>query len=626
MKVLFNRIWGLAVAVMLLSACGGSGGPIGGETTPPPSTGPVPANLVLFSDLGSLRSSGADTAKLTAIVKDANNVVIQNVVVNFGANSGSLSVTQPTTDATGQAKATLGTQGNPANRTILVTATVQGTSISASLSIDVTGTTLSVSGPASMGAGDTQPLTINLRDSDGTGISNQTIILTSALNNTFSNASPITDSTGTATVSYTGGNGGNETVNASALSGSVVKSHAFPVSTENFRLSQQTAGDIQLSTPAQINLSWTPAPATQNVTVAVTRGTINGTTSNIAVISVVAGAASFTVQATNAGPGVVTATTAAGLSAQLQIEYVATTPSSITVAASPTTIAPGAKKSNINAVVRDAAGNLVKNKTVTFSLTDVSGGSISPASAITDSNGLASAVYTSGNSSSAQNGVSVTAAVAGTGVCGSGGVCGTVTLTVANSPLFITLGTGNSILEPDDTTYAKNFAVFVTDAGGAPRPNQQLIITVTPVLPTEGYGVAYHKGYREVPVGGDAWVTYVTAQCQNEDRNLNGILDTPPDFDLNNNGRIEPGNQVGVPGSVTTDATGYAVIQLRYPQQYAYYMNVMIRATANVAGTESRAEQIWLLEGISTDFNKKDNAPPGVISPFGSSANCADTL
>lgn len=639
MKVLFTRAWGFLIGALLLAACGGSGGPVGEEPTPTP-IGPVPASLTLFSDMGSLRSSGADTANLTAIVKDANNVVISGVTVNFSANSGSLTVTQPTTNAQGQALATLGTPGNPENRTITVTATIANTTISETLSIAVTGTILNISAPTSMASGDTQSITLNLRDADGNGIGSQTINLTSGLNNTFSNATPITSATGAATVQYTATNGGQETINATVLNGTVATSASFNISSESFVLEKLNGSgqvetppaDIALTSTGTIRLTWSSGGSgvQGNVTFTTTRGTVDGQPS-VTKATDANGQTSVTVAASSAGPAVISATAANGTTAQFQIEFVATNPSAIAVNASPTSIAAGGQESTINAVVRDAAGNLVKNRVVVFSLNDTTGGSIFPASAVTNSSGLASTVYTSSSTASATNGVQITATVQGTAVSG------TVALTVAESPLFISIGTGNELQEPDQASYIKEFIVFITDSNGVARPNQSFVASVVPlpntanpsfVEPGDADSAAYMKGI--FVAGAESWVPAYTAFCRNEDADLDGVLD--PGEDYNGNGVLTPGNQVAIDGAGTfvTDAGGFATIRLRYAQQYAYWMHVRVRITASVNGTESIADQKWVLEGIADDY-ELDNAPPGRVypdgfigSPFGRASTCAN--
>ena len=73
----------------------------------------------------------------------------------------------------------------------------------------------------------------------------------------------------------------------------------------------------------------------------------------------------------------------------------------------------------MTATVRDAANNFVKNQTVNFVLTDVSGGSLSVAQAVTNSQGQAKTFYNASNATSAANGVRVDATVQGTAVTDS---------------------------------------------------------------------------------------------------------------------------------------------------------------------------------------------------------------
>lgn len=640
MSVWLKKGWAVLLAVLVLAGCGGTG--TSDETDGETPTGPVPTSVELISDLLTLRSSGAETANLSAVVKDANNVVISGATVNFSVDGdASLNVTQPTTDDTGTAKATLGTPNNPENRALTVTATVSGTTITDNLTINVSGTQLILTAPSSMASGDTQDITVTLRDSDGNGIANETVALSSALSNAFSNASPITNASGSSTVSYTAGAGGDETLTANALNASVSATAQFSISSQSFSLvkldgsnnPETPPADISLGQNGTVRISWSNNGAvSDDVLVSISRGTINAGTSS-ATIAVVNGTATFTVQSTNAGPAVVTATAqdGSGLTTSLALEFVATTPTSVAMTASPTSIGTGGKQSTINAVVRDVNGNLVKNQTVIFSLTDITGGSISPSSAVTDSAGLASTVYTSSNTPSQTNGVQIQASVSGTAVTG------TTSLTVAQTPLFISFGTGNEISEPDSTSYIKEFIVFITDANGVARPNQPFIASVVP-LPNDGTAnadpgvvdkAAYVKGVYSW--NGSFWVANGSAYCRNEDTDLDGILDAGEDF--NNSLNLTPGNQVALDGSssFTTDSSGFAIIKLRYAQQYANWMQVRIRVTATVSGTESVGDQKYVLQGSAEDFNDEDTAPPGRIypdaigSPFGRSATCSDT-
>lgn len=124
----FKEWLALACCATLLAACGGGGGSAGATSTG--SNGstatPQPATVLLVSSADTIASSGADGTEVTlsALVKDANNLVMANQTVSFKADSGNIVVVSNTTDATGTATAKLNVKGDSSLRTITVTATV----------------------------------------------------------------------------------------------------------------------------------------------------------------------------------------------------------------------------------------------------------------------------------------------------------------------------------------------------------------------------------------------------------------------------------------------------------------------------------------------------------------------
>ena len=102
---MLNRIisLGLLVASVVIASCGGSGntltGPGGGGNA-------EVASITLLASTPQLSSdqAGSNAVSLTAQVKDANNAVLEDIPVTFSATSGSLAVTQFTTDAAGLAR------------------------------------------------------------------------------------------------------------------------------------------------------------------------------------------------------------------------------------------------------------------------------------------------------------------------------------------------------------------------------------------------------------------------------------------------------------------------------------------------------------------------------------------
>lgn len=212
---------------------GGGGGGGGGATA---------AQLTAQASVGSIASSGGQTATITAFARDANNNLIANVPVTFTATSGGLSGMTPVTDAAGAATATLSTAGDPTTRAITVTATsgnltanvvvqvVQGTdpgvpptvTMGCGVGANFQAGTLCVSNP-NLSAGASTTLTATLQQSDGSLFAqNAEVSFTSTCvaQNTATLISPVSTATGLATTTYVArGCSGADVVTATATVG-----------------------------------------------------------------------------------------------------------------------------------------------------------------------------------------------------------------------------------------------------------------------------------------------------------------------------------------------------------------------------------------------------------------------
>ena len=578
------------------------------------------ASLLLLVSSPQLGSSGADDVTVTAIVKDGSNLVVENVPVVFTADSGALTVTQATTDSAGQAIATLSPGGDFTNRTITVTAAAG--SVSQSTTVDVTGTSLSISGENSVTINDSVILTVTLVDSDNNAIANKTVTVTSSLGNTLSASTLTTNSAGQVQVTVTADNAGTDTITASAQGASI--SHSLSISADQFQITSPAAdADINLGACSQIQLSWQSGGVPnsgQTVNFSATRGTIYAdsacTTPASSAVTDASGVATAYIQSSNAGPSALTAYITGGASTSKNINFVATTAASIDLQVDNATIGPNdgsqtvQQQATITTTVRDANNNLVKGKVIRFSITqDNSGGSLTTATATTDSLGRASTTYVSSAATTAKNGVVITAWVEDTP-----SVIGTINLTVAKSELFVRLGTGNIINLLGNTQYSKPYTVIVTDASGNPV-STNVNISINPEQ--------YAKGFWEVVGTNTFWTQNVQSTCASEDVNENGILD--PGEDINGNGTIEPGNIASVPSSVTTGADGTYEFGIVYPREYAQWVYVRLTATTGVAGTESQHTVKFWLEISAGDVDDVKVPPPGVASPFGIASGCTNT-
>jgi len=618
--------FGLILLAGLLNGCGSDNSLADGPDNQ--GAGAAATIIELLTSSPQLQSdqTGATTVTLTAIAKDNTNNVVEGAVVGFNATSGSIQITQGTTDANGIAIATLSNGNDAGNRTITVTATSGGAS--ATINILVVGTTLTISGPVSLGITDSGVYTVLLEDSNGAGIPNQTVTIDSANSNTLSAPSLQTGADGEVQVTLTADVGGDDTLTAMAIG--LTTTRLVSVAPDAFVITSPLEGaEIPLGTAQDIVANWTVSGVPQvgqTISFTSTRGTLSAGAADTDGAGDTTVPAPVNVTSNSAGPGVLTALTPTGISTSLNVEFVATTVNSIATQASPTNVGTG-QQSEISAVVRDPAGNLVKNQIVNFELTDFTGGFLSVASSVTDSQGSAQTFYTGGSVASAVDGVQIRAYV---GDPVAPDAENTVSLTVAQQTLFVQIGTGNDLSEPTGASFAKEWNIFVTDALGNPVSNSPVQVSV---LSEE-----YRKGF--LVLGGDPqqWVygPGVPVACLDEDVNRDGILQ--PAEDANGSGVIEAGNvatvaavPVSAPGddncasagaagtsaTATTNGLGIARVCVIYPQNFNLWVVATIEARASVQGTEGSSSQSFLLDAKAEDITNTSANPPGVNSPFG---------
>lgn len=615
-----------------------------------PDDSPDVENIALFASSQQLASSGAQEIELIAIAKDVNNNLLADVNINFSADSGAIEIVNSITGSDGKASVKLKTEANNANRVITTTAT--SGSASDTLAIQVVGTTVTLTGSSSLAIDDANSFVIKVLDSDGEGIAGTTVNLSLINESTETPAgdvasitlpeSIITDGTGQATVIVTGTTGGTNTIVATALGANVGQEVA--VQADSFLVTSFTDGtttvnpadgnslpDVNLApTQASITLTWlrsgVPVVDGTSINFTTTRGTLMADSA-----TTVNGMVTATISSSDAGKALVTfvgTDIVSGknieLANQIEFEFVADTAATIKAQASPSSIGPDGQTSTISVIVKDVNGNLVKGKTVKFELTDTSGGSILPATAVTDSSGSASTVYTS-LSTTALDGVTIATTVVDNNVTDN------VALTVAERGLFISLGTGNKVEELGTESYVKEYAVFVIDANSNPVANEELSISAIPNNYYKGFWIQTFDEDKKfiswvaVGEGSGGVVLNPKHECANEDDNVDGILDVGED--TSNDGELTPGNIVAAQNSVVTDDDGRAVVRIIYPQSYANWSDIKLIASTKVSGTESSAQTIFSLPVLAEHVLDEDISPPtqgvGTTSPFGLRGDCS---
>lgn len=615
----YIKALGSLLLVGVLAACGGGGGSAGGDPVDPTDPGaPEVASIDVFTSGTELQSASNSSISFTVVPKDANNQVIPNQAVAFSATSGNLSgaLPSPTTGASGTpiTGVTLSPGENRANRNIIVTVAAGG--VSQQVIIPVVGTSLALSGDSFVVQGSTIAYTVRATDSADSPIPNALLTVRSTRGNTVAPANVTTNSQGVANFNFTGTRSGSDTIVVSGLGTSA--SATVSVSADAFEfLSPAANSNVNVNSNTQVIVQFQRggvAMVGQTVNFSTTRGTVTPAS----VTTDAQGRAAATIRSSSAGPATIVAQSGAA-QVTLPLTFVATAPSVLELQASPSAVAPnsGGSANNqaaLSAIVLDAAGNPVANRVVSFTAeTDPSSGSISPATAMTDSSGTATAQFIPGATTTANNGVVIRATVQGTSVSG------TASLTVNTQALFISMSTNNEItnVPGNDTVYQKEFAVLVTDSNGAAVANKSVTLAVVPQF--------YRKGTL-VYTQADGWVYAAGAsQCANEDTNRNGRLDAGED--ANGNGTLQPGGPVSLSrATITTDASGLAKFTVQYGENFVPWLGVVITATTTVGGTESSTFMNYTLRGSADDFSDADIAPAGVVSPFGTRTSCANPL
>jgi len=653
-----------AATLAVLAGCGSgsivpakvTSGGTATDTTGTTSTtiGATATSVQLLVSSPQMPSSGVTTVDLTAVVLNANKQTVSDIPVTFspGADTTAfISNVSGVSNTGGIVTAKLNLGVNKVNRTIAVTATAGAAT--ATNSIDVTGTTITVSGNSSVAFGAATTITFSLKDSAGTPLQGVALSLTSQTGNTIvmTPATGITNSSGQVSAIITASKAGNDLLTASG--GGTNATKALTVSSASFAFSAPalatpaTTIDIPLSPATTVSVTWNDAAAGgpqigKQITFASSRGTVSGSPAT----TDAAGSASVSVSSLlSSGPAIITASGPGGTpSATLNVVFVATAASSVTVQSVPSTIqvtttsaSQTANSSAVTAVVRDAAGNLVKNAGVNFSIvSDPSGGVLTAARGITDVSGSASVTYIAGNVSSPQNGVKITATVSDvSGNPPSSTISNTTALTVTGQALFVRLGT-DKLVESSPPFNVKKYIAIVTDSGGRPVVGATVRFVLRPSRYDKGFYIAAVDTTTTTstdPVSGTVTTVttpavpatqFVAISCPNEDTDFSGIVN--PSKDTNQNGQLDPGGIASVIPSATTDANGIATASVTYPKSYATWVEVTLEARTGVAGNDPPALAAFYLPGVKTEYDFGGPASLGGPSPYGVSAVCNNTL
>jgi hypothetical protein len=257
----------------------------------------------------------------------------------------------------------------------------------------------------------------------------------------------------------------------------------------------------------------------------------------------------------------------------------------------------------------------VANVPIQFSMTGgpSAGEFLSPALVYTNSSGVAVATFTSGTTASISNGITVNAAIQGTGVkTGVSPSSNDAFLTVGGQALSVAFGASSELGESaDKTLYIQAYSVQVTDANNNPVPNQLVTLKMRPIAFSLGTPCNITATYCSEDVNGNgsldlgedgtrtATTTATAGSCPATAPAAAGSLDT----------NLTPSNSDGggIPATVTTDVNGTAAFNLTYLKGSALWIVDKLTATVSSNGTETSKSSIFRLPASIVDFP----LPPG---------------
>ena len=608
----------------------------------------------MISNESSIETGGNDIARITALVTDESNRVVTGRDVEFSSTGGVLQNISSVTTAAGQATVELSLAGDFRNQDIVVTATVDEQE--GSVLLTTSGSTISIAGPTALVSGDTAELEITLTGGNDQPISNELISITSSAGNTLSGSTLTTDASGKAVIEV-GSDAGDDEITISALQSTVVKTHTIKVAADTLSVvDPQNFDALSVNTlwPFQVVWESNGQPVVgQQLKFSVTAGELRIPGDSTGAGSVTAttdanGIATVEVESNAAGPATIAFSDAADADpfSQFDIEFVATDIVNIAMEAAPASVGVG-NPSTIFATVTDDFGNPVKDVVIEFSSSNLKGGSLSPVTAVTDSDGRARITFTAGTIPSEENEIVIQATASEQPAVNS-----TVALTVTERQLNVIIGLAGTLTEADtDTRYRKAGLVQVTDGAGRPVPDATIDVSLIPTVYRWGRLGPVDTDNDGEP---DAWAKLpeLTYACESEDRNLNRILDTPVNEDINGNNQLDDGedtNQNGrldvnedvngngvldpsdpglvdadpvnqptvIGGQITTDANGVGFFSMAYPQSNAWWFDVVISARVQALGVEVAAEFATELSVLATDVSDIGNRPPNLLSPYG---------
>ena len=303
-------------------------------------------------------------------------------------------------------------------------------------------------------------------------------------------------------------------------------------------------------------------------------------------------------------------------------------PKTVSIQSEASVLAPGAS-TKVIALVKDANGTPIPNTKVNFTvLKDTSSnGRISQPSAMTDSAGRATVIYTAGSAQTLGGGVEIKA-IASNSMAPSPVYSENLLLTVSTQSAFITVAQNHEIIKVagDDTNYYKEFSASVVDTAGNPIANQKISIS----LDLNSFYKGEFKWVRDYNYGQDgsgSWAWLSTLQWSRDYMTyVNGIskpvvtyVECPSNEFPNPISILAADNSIlGTTGSFVTDAQGRFSFKVRYGRNYSNWLRVNLTASTIVSTKDNKTALSFMPPVAADDVDDVDGKwRPDRVSPYG---------
>lgn len=303
-------------------------------------------------------------------------------------------------------------------------------------------------------------------------------------------------------------------------------------------------------------------------------------------------------------------------------------PTTITLQSEASVLAPRAN-TKVIALVKDKNGSPVPGAVVKFTtIKDTSSdGSLSQPSAVTDSTGRATVIYTAGSAQTLGGGVEIQAS-SGSSASPQPVYSPNLLLTVSTQSAFITVAQNHNVIKEanDNTNYYKEFTASVVDTAGNPIANQKISISLDLVSFYKGrFNWVRDYSYAQGSDGMWSWLSNwrwsrdYTIYENSVAKRMTTYIECPSNEFPNPIAILGSDNKIlGTNATFTTNSEGKFDFKVRYGRNYSNWLRVNINASTTVSTKDNLTALSFMPPVADIDVDDIDGKwRPDEVSPYG---------